>query len=209
MAALRLPGDAILYVMYGQKAALQSGIADSELHVELDRLVACCNRPTIAALMSFAEDVQAMYCQDAAHGQSHNYSTLEPSSMTQLANDQAIPAAALSALDRDPQPSSGSVMSVSIKLAQLQLQLNYESPNSKPLMLAGASSFDANMLITTKSARIELTLRDLEIDACALAHRGCCHRICALRGDNTESVVNICLMCESPAACTPLQCLCR
>lgn len=179
---------------------------DMALDVSVSALYFLCNRPTIAALMCFAQDViypEAALEDNAGDSQAVNtpravmaeHSDMLNTPTCATADDSgAVPQLSPTATRDTPARSGGdarTVFKLRLAVSKLALELGYEGFGVTPLLHCNVTDFDMNIDVHPETLLLKAHLGNVEVEDNILPAENPYRQSCGLRNDACESLITM------------------
>eukprot|EP00892_Ulva_mutabilis_P007576 jgi/Ulvmu1/5190/UM021_0207.1 len=177
---------------------------DMALDVSVSALYFLCNRPTIAALMCFAQDiVYPEYSaaetagEDFAEAVTPRGISAENSGVSKTppraeAKDGALPHLSPNTAQDTPARSGGdarTVFKLGLAVSKLELQLGFEGYDVTPLLQCNVTDFNMNIDVHPETLLLRAKLGDVQVVDHNLAVDNPYRQSCGLRNDACESLI--------------------
>lgn len=211
-AAVADPRDALVSIGVNYWDAATSPVYDSTdaaLSVAVASLFFSCNRPTVAALMCFAQDLyppagkQVPDASDVeADGVGGTGKSVDSAGVIATPRlTSGVAAAGLpGATDATPARSGGearTVFKLNLTVQRLQLDLAYEGFTARPLACASVSDFSLAVAVHPETIFLSAELGNARVEDCALPPESPYRLCCGLRADTTDSLIRTEFRCAS------------
>lgn len=183
---------------------------DMALDVSVTALYFLCNRPTIAALMCFAQDiVYPDLPSEAAPGETEDPETprdvtaehsdmLKTPTRAAMTDDSSLPQLSPNTALDTPAKSGGesrTVFKLRLAVSKLELQLGFEGFNVAPLLQCNVSDFDMNIDVHPETLLLKANLGNVQVEDHILPVENPYRRSCGLRNDACESLITMEFKC--------------
>lgn len=178
---------------------------DMSLDVSVSALYFLCNRPTIAALMCFAQDIiypdapsttaaQGDIAEpDTPRGVSPEHSDmLKTPTCAATTDSNALPHLSPNTAQDTPARSGGesrTIFKLGVAVAKLELQLGFEGYNVTPLLQCNVTDFDMNIDVHPETLLLKSNLGNVQVEDLTLAVDSPYRQSCGLRNDACESLI--------------------
>jgi hypothetical protein len=195
---------------------------DMSLEISVSALYFLCNRPTVAALMCFGQDIvfpnaptrekspanraeASTEFDTLGHSASHRRSSMDDAGRSTL----------LRTSHDTPALSGGSkrtIFKLSLVVSKLELQLSYEGFQVTPLLQCNVSDFDMDVNVHPETLLLTAQLGNAQVEDLSLPDNNPYRLICGLRNDMNTSLISTefrcacwgavrCLLHEGPGHC--------
>lgn len=187
------------------------------LDVSVSALYFLCNRPTVAALMCFAQDIvypvvtTANTAEDMGEAASPRAVTADENEMLKTptraatANSGSLPQLSPSAACDTPARSGGearTVFKLRLAVSKLELQLGFEGYSVTPLLQCNVSDFDMHVDVHPETLLLKANLGNVQVEDHMLPIENPYRQSCGLRNDACESLITMEFKCGSYALCS-------
>jgi vacuolar protein sorting-associated protein 13A/C len=202
-AAVRDAAHCLVAIQFAMRdAALSQSYdnVDMSLDIEVAALYFSCNRPTVAALMCFGQDILTSPAKPA------DASPKAPEGIVQEACGRSAESvlsgfegsSAATPVSKILQPSalarSGgdgrTVFRLSLRVEKLDLQLVYEGFQRVLFAECNVADYDMQVHVHPESMLVTATLGNAQAEDSALAKDNPYRRVCGLRSDTTKSLID-------------------
>lgn len=183
---------------------------DMALDVSVTALYFLCNRPTIAALVCFAQDI--VYPEvpvDAVPGEAEDPDTpqdvvaensdmLKTPARAAVTDSGTLPQLCSNPALDTPARSGGesrTVFKLRLAVSKLELQLGFEGFNVTPLLQCNVSDFDMNIDVHPETLLLKANLGNVQVEDHILPVQNPYRQSCGLRNDACESLITMEFKC--------------
>ena len=200
------PADCLVSIQFAMRDALTAqsyANEDMSLDVSVASLYFACNRPTVAALMCFGQDI--VYASapptppPAATPDAHSAQL-----STQLDESAGPPAQQGAKLARSG-GEKRTVFRLGFCVAKLELQVAYEGYGERPFALCSVSDYDMQVHMHPESMFVTASLGNAQVQDGCLEEGNPYRQVCGLRSDTSASLIHTEFRCA--VACSEVSSL--
>lgn len=187
------PADCLVSIQFAMRDALTSqsyANEDMSLDVSVASLYFACNRPTVAALMCFGQDIAY---DSAATTPTPAAASTPDAHSTQLSASLDDAAAAPTQQGAKLARSGGekrTVFKLGFCVSKLELQVAYEGYGERPFALCSVSDYDMQVHMHPESMYVTASLGNAQVQDGCLEEGNPYRQVCGLRSDTSTSLIN-------------------